>query len=78
LGAIAFSVDDSDGIDTLESALDAVPSASQDAAIALGRHMLDAAVVPSGAKPFAGRAPSSLHAPLQYPGIRNLAFGHRH
>ena len=49
----------------------------EQAAIALGRHLLDDVVLPAGARPFTGKAPAGLHAPLEFPGTRNLVFAHR-
>jgi len=51
--------------------------ASKEAAIALGHRMLDGVVLPAGARPFTGRAPSGEHAPYEFPGARNLVFAHR-
>jgi hypothetical protein len=46
------------------------------AAIALGHRMLDEAVLPSGAHPFTGSAPTVLNGP-SVPGIGNLVLAHR-
>lgn len=62
---------------TVVSAVDAVSTASMDAAIALGRRMLDEVVLPAGSQPFTGPAPGALHAPLEFPGTRNLVFADR-
>ena len=53
------------------------PNPPEQAAIALGRRMVAEVVLPAGSKPFTGPAPAGLHAPLEFPGTRNLVFAHR-
>jgi hypothetical protein len=49
----------------------------EEAAIALCQRMLDEVILPRGSRPFTGREPAGLHAPLEFPGFRNLVFAHR-
>jgi hypothetical protein len=56
--------------------INAAPPTLKAAAIALGRHVLDDAVLPSGAHPFNGSAPTGLRGP-SVPGIGNLVFAHQ-
>jgi len=60
---------------TTTARVDANPQ--KEAAIALGERMLDEVVLPAGSQPFMGPDPTGLHAPLEFPGTRNLVFAHR-
>src|ERR1700689_2582829 len=51
---------------------------SRDAATALTGRMLDALILPSDARPTTDHGlPDVLHAPLQWPGTKNLVQAHR-
>jgi len=53
-------------------------ASARDAAISLGERMLDEAVLPSGARSFAGLLPAGLRCPfLQGPDFGNLVYAHR-